>query len=138
MREIKYRFWSEHSKCFLSTDIETEYITDMQLVMNGLGETFIVDKEKGKLVYQDGIIKSQFTGFEDRLENEIFSGDILKLDPGYNQPPLYAQVIWNEDDGCWDVINTEESIYQSLAETLGYFCCYVVGNIYESPELLQP
>lgn len=158
MREIKFRAWSENSKCFLSNDIETQYITDMRLLIDMNGEPFIFDKEKGALMHQLGILISQFTGLHDANGKEIYEGDIISFcwegvdkigriafDGSFILQPLYEGKVQvgnraYQFTGWLALIRRSESITEMVSLDDVFNTCgkaYVIGNVYENPELLE-
>jgi len=79
---------------------------------------------------------SQFTGFKDRNEKEIFEGDILsdwtETDEGNIQSKM--QVFWCEKIGAWKLDNSfkqDKSSGDLLSDELTDFTYEITGNIYE-------
>jgi hypothetical protein len=71
----------------------------------------------------------QFTGLRDKNGKEIFDGDIVKIDwkdSRYN--PVISVVKWDEQEAAFDFGGGTASEVSWSHE--------VIGNIYESPELL--
>jgi len=130
MREIKFRVWDKENKTLrcdvLSVDVGFKnsnniYFKEGSFAKPGLYELM------------------QFTGLKDKNGKEIYEGDIVSCVGGYEAPEGYdsheepAQVIFDKGTlqfvakcvcGC-----EEWPLYE-------YDLDEVIGNIYESPELL--
>jgi len=116
MRELKFRIWDGNNKHFVYPDI--------------------LELDRG-LEYQ------QFTGLLDKQGKEIYEGDIVKQS-GLIVPDIIATVEWGEclarslgDDFTpmhgW-VIQPKGYDTEPL---FPFSCLEVIGNIYESRELLN-
>ena len=109
MRTIKFRFWSPPGKSFVE-----------QYKYNGyVDELFEQD---------DMLIPCQFTGFQDKIGNDLFEGDIVRF---------------HEDKiGYVDFEFGSFLLRIKNASTMGFIFLHavgsyeIIGNKFENPELL--
>lgn len=113
MREIKFRAWFEKFK-----EMYTVKMIDLQR------EIAYFDKYNYRSFYDINLM--EYTGLKDMREKEIYEGDILFESFGEE----YFKVVF--EDGNFRVETEEYSL--PLKEYA--HICEVVGNIYETPELL--
>lgn len=77
----------------------------------------------------EGYIKDgddqQFTGLLDKQGKEIYEGDIVRWEDSFN-----FRVGWDKERLCFQSWGSSAEPYQWMKY------CTVIGNIYESPELL--
>lgn len=122
MRELKIRAWDDVAKRMSYSS--TEQFDDM------LGFRFD-HFETDKPVY------IQFTGLKDRDGQDIYEGDVLRLVlVDYAHVPEQIFVVSSDsffEDVCY-LQNISRFVEDSGSETDGI---EVIGNIYESPELLK-
>lgn len=116
MREIKFRAWDNINAKMIYEHAEKESFTYF-------GSSEILQRFN---------IVMQFTGLIDKNGKEIYEGDIVATLDNHENPALY-QIKWRHDvymiagyggNGEW--------LY--LEELEG---CEIIGNIYETPELLK-
>ena len=136
MREIKFRAWNGRAKQM------AQYVTAIQMgdtqgtpssvnvIVNGHNETWEVEHDKVELL--------QYTGLE-----KIYESDILRV-TGEDGESYVATLKWFGDEyypafdlegipAAWNYdANALSTIFNSGAET-----CEVIGNIYDTPELLE-
>ena len=110
MREIKFRAWSKRNGM---EPVEDLYWFEENGVHDGTGEG-----HHGEMYHL-----MQFTGLHDVKGKEIYEGDLLKDGTGIRQ------VVWDE----------ERAMFKSIPKREEGAPMYVtvIGNIYETPELIK-
>jgi uncharacterized phage protein (TIGR01671 family) len=127
MREIKFRAWDKDLKV-IRTVVNMEWI-------NGVVESLVVrdGKQVPIRLNVSEIILIQFTGLKDKNGKEIYEGDIVAAPDGD-----WEVQIRDLEDGV--VLNNDVRKKSSLSHIDGDYSlteCFVIGNIYEHPELLK-
>ena len=122
MREIKFRAWvgepGDGRMCTMGFSIS--------------GNGTILDRN-GRSVRVDGVM--QFTGLLDKNGKEIYEGDIFQFH--YNDGPGGRGVVfWHDEMAAymWHPADHDESMSTLMPE---YQVMEVIGNIYETPELIN-
>lgn len=84
--------------------------------------------------FKDSILM-QYTGLKDRLNNELWEGDLIR-----NETGRICEIKWHNESGQWDAVLRKTAHYDSAGGFSPGAWCYSVtkiGNIYENPELLE-
>ena len=111
----KYRAWDKETKS-----------------MNGMAEIYRNRKQEIELHPRDeNIILMQSTGLRDKNGKEIFEGDVLETKDGL----LDGVVEYRTDLGMWTNSLFRYNNFKRLCNVAD--STYIIGNIYENPELLE-
>jgi len=131
MREIKFRAWNKmECKMYYKPYARDEWTTEYQ-PLNGVLQSIKKDSE-----YWEPLM--QYIGLKDKNGKDIYEGDILEFWPleKYNKFNLIGKVEFYKYETRFRIV---EKI--GLGESFwGFSQCekfYIVGNIYENPELLN-
>lgn len=118
-REIKFRVWDGER---MTSQIRLEFAHGLRLVStDDLGFGRIGD---------DKCVLMQFTGLNDKNDQKIYEGDILKC---LSNPGLIRGIVVYEN-GSFGIRDNENQWQGMLANKNP---CEVIGNIYENIDLLQ-
>jgi uncharacterized phage protein (TIGR01671 family) len=121
--EIKFRAFDKARKeMFFLPVIDVENKNWLQIDKTGIN----VGTKNGLLSGNEFELM-QFTGFVDKKGNDIYKGDILRFD--FHSKSY--EVIWY--DGAYYLRNGNQNARLSTTSLSGY---YVVGNVFENPEML--
>ena len=141
MREIKFRIWDKEQKKMLKPQWEDDddrgiegkakirISTDNKIYFTLTG---YVDDDGWPYEVDCDIM--QYTGLKDKNGTEIYEGDIVNC----IEYKCYGKIEWNEEEAGFyfytlfeDGGYQEERLYDYVEEL------WVIGNIYENPELLE-
>lgn len=113
MREFKFRAWNKKRNEMRYWDFEKDG--------TGIGVFF----------NSDLMIPMQFTGLRDRNGREIYEGDCMFAEGNLYGEEFIGIVEWDADDARFEVVGLHGRFEYIPHE------CYVKGNIFENPNLLQ-
>jgi uncharacterized phage protein (TIGR01671 family) len=140
MREIKFRFWDKTNKVILRAESMAFAKNDKPCKVCGdNGIDYI-------LVYRgdDQLEIMQYTGLKDKDGKEVYEGDIILKRCEYNRQTYkcWYEVIY-EDTGFYlkllnsYAVDSYAVVNAGIIVSFPYGDFYVIGNIYENPELLK-
>ena len=78
----------------------------------------------------------QYTGLKDSNGNEIYEGDIVKIEDYFGED-IIGRVIYDEATAGYVFHKGNERNYFQMTLDLEYYVHYVIGNIYENKDLLD-
>jgi len=123
MREIKFRAWLIYAKRMY--EWHPKFFSDISPVVNYGGQIFINDDTRFYLM--------QFTGLKDSNKKEVYEGDIIN--DGYG-----GHVVYDEELAGFYIENSHAmrlSLHDELQTSLTGDKRFIIGNIYENPDLLK-
>ena len=123
-RQIKFRAWHGKSKRMLMLGFNWGYESEC-LPVNGNWDD---------IVRVEDLIFLQFTGLTDKNGKGIWEGDIFSMFQGSQRSAIF----WDEEFGAWAVTAQQSGASQIQDDLLSNLLDtgYVIGNIYENPDLL--
>lgn len=127
MREIKFKAWDKKNKQIAEV-VAIDYLAN-EVMLDYFGKMYFLNFEYAELL--------QFTGLKDKNGTEIYEGDIL-------QGTYYFRGVGWYDTGEGDVeikgkVVYEQGGYECQGYNLGDLTndVEIIGNIYESPEIME-
>lgn len=124
------RAWIKEEKCFADYIESIRYYSkEIDLCWGGICESDCFGFED--------VIFTQSTGLKDKDGKEIFEGDVLGIET--ETSIIYVNVFWDSEYALFMFESKEYNEKEALAgllEDISY-PFYVVGNIYENPELFE-
>jgi phage uncharacterized protein TIGR01671 len=137
MREIKFRAWDKKTK-------EMPEVSEMIITSSGINYRATGDHAVSG--WRGNDLFMQYTGLKDKNGKEIYEGDIVRWSGSLQgEKNIVNEVFWGMDHSfCLKVPNRkpDEEFPDGVQYTHGLPLSHpteieVIGNIYESPELLE-
>lgn len=95
--------------------------------------SFMIYSEKDMERVKDSDIEiMQFTGQKDINNKEIFQRDIIQIDDAKKI------VVWDNNRGGWSITDVERKITMTPFGRSEANNCEVIGNEFETPDLIKP
>ncbi len=128
MREIKFRAWDkEHCEMCYPVQVlswtESSEIEDFEGVRPSGGAACL---------YSGEFELMQYTGLKDKNGKDVYESDVIQS----GRTKLYYVIKWEDESASWIALCTDTSKDYCLG-SYGWREAEIVGNIYESPELLE-
>jgi uncharacterized phage protein (TIGR01671 family) len=149
MRPIKFKVWHKPEKK-MHHYLKAKFGKATNITLEGKFKD--VDQITTKTVPNDELEIMQFTGLLDKNGNEVYEGDIVEVrhigpkDPihlGFTDKVYRVQVVWYDFSFSFERRRDDGSV-MSRSNGLEFESTYykkneieIVGNIYETPELLK-
>jgi uncharacterized phage protein (TIGR01671 family) len=141
MREIKFRAWDKNSGMYEVNSIGFDNCLEHTVIYGThMGHLWTGSRGENKMTGSTvDCILMQYTGLKDKNGKEIYEGDILLADNDYvDEGNLYLEVKWNDKQTGYYLEDAKHGIDCDVDEFEMIDQCYqVIGNIYETPELLK-
>lgn len=151
MRKIKFRAWNKQTGKMIYSDqvyprsmykFEFDILSEFDFKLMKMVDRYNVTDDEGNDTYQE-VFEAveadimQYTGMKDVNGKEICEGDIVKVSERMAGEDFIGKVIYDESEGCYFIIRGSEKSYCKITIDLEDYSHYVIGNIYENPELLK-
>ena len=120
MRSVKFRYWDKRKKRYSK---DGEGGAAVSISNDG---AVLLDVDQGTWI-NTSYIPEQYTGLKDMNGTEIFEGDCVRF-------PIHdgATVVWNKNKACFEFKANKHYCESRINQK-----CEIVGNIHETPELLE-
>ena len=127
MREIKFRAWSKLLNKMLSHEDLNKTLKDLTKIEYIAGIFLPLNSD---------VEVMQYTGLKDSNGNEIYEGDIVKIED-YFCGDLIGNIVYDETTAGYVFNKGNERNYFQMTLDLEDYVYYVIGNIHENKDLLD-
>ncbi len=136
-RKIKFRVW-DGEKFLMSSTSRKSDAENISLKIEG----GILPIHGGRSNYHNNLSVQQFTGLTDKNGKEIYEGDILKYTfDGDSYPEEAVDKVficeWDQNHAWFVFREHDDDISDAYFWLVIRGYCEVIGNIFETPELLK-
>tara|TARA_R110000787_G_scaffold39265_7_gene98625 strand:- start:2058 stop:2426 length:369 start_codon:yes stop_codon:yes gene_type:complete len=122
MKKFRFKVWDKTESKMYNWGDQHVYIP-----ISSFGSILISHAGENSYIRSDYEIL-QFTGIKDINDQEIYEGDLLKGEVFQN----IVEVVWDDLNACWCGRKASSLV------PANFFCGKsVIGNIFETPELLK-
>lgn len=139
MSEFKFRAWDRELQKMLEVEsLEfSQWWVQCKKPENSKksnGRLFYGERNSFKNEETDRHILMQYSGLKDSINKDIYCGDIVSIWDACLKKKYITQVVL--EDGAFKVKSNEINavLYFKLSK---FYTVYIIGNIYENPELLE-
>jgi uncharacterized phage protein (TIGR01671 family) len=132
MKQLRFRIWDVKQKKFI---FEYE-ASHLRLAITLAGKVY--RGEDDNILPESDYVIQQYTGLNDINDIEIYEGDIVKASTCNDDTEFHGPVVFIPDEGYY--IDSEIERYDRILFDGGVSVgpkCEVIGNIFETPELLE-
>ena len=158
MRDIKFRVWDSKNKKWLSAVPSLEYLLDNEdacISHHDIDPESAIYKYPSNILGKDfggRIVWQQYTGLQDSTGKEIYEGDIVSFRMPFsdNRKQKIGEIKYGQFSssheagysrghihvGFYPELNGK-TLYDFDDEDVDWRLSTVIGNIFETPELLQ-
>jgi uncharacterized phage protein (TIGR01671 family) len=129
MRIIKFRAWYKDlsNKNHFGEMLHWEELENQKMYWLG-------KKDDNDFTYM------QYTGLTDKKGNEIYEGDIVKIEDELGRiEPVILEVSWDDESAMFDLYDKDglDEDHCGMGNDDHKIVTEVIGNIYENPELIK-
>lgn len=145
MKQLKFRAWDSQTKRFIQDDVDVENRENHDLgnyALDPSGVLYFFQSDEGGMSVLDkkDVEIMQWTGLKDKNGQPVFEGDIVHEDCTNPNVNWTYEVFYDKDEAKFWLRNEEEvygqwNVYDDPAY-VRWSLYEVIGNVWESPELI--